>query len=95
MAEQQWEIVIRDNASEADLSLGIVPARTLKRLVEMLYIDLGAHDQLAYQFPAILRLVPDPAEAERVVAARRELNRLSAEAGQRIQRQLRDERQIP
>ena len=84
MAEQQWELVIRDNAAEADLSLGVVPPRILKRLVAMLYIDLGAYDQLAYQFPVILRLVPDPEEARKVAEMRRTLNEAAAEAGRRI-----------
>ena len=91
MAEQQWELVIRDNAAEADLSLGIVPPRILKRLVAMLYIDLGAYDQLAYQFPVILRLVPDPEEAHKVAEMRRTLNEAAAEAGRRIEKALKDQ----
>ena len=91
MADQQWEIVIRDNAAEADLSLGVVPPKILKRLVEMLYIDLGAYDQLAYQFPVILRLVPDPEEARKVAEMRQTLNEAAAEAGRRIAKALKDQ----
>ena len=96
MAEQQWEISYRSLPADEDVPvLSPIPPRLFARIMKDLPYDSGAIDQPSFQVMVTLRPIPDPAEAERVAAARRELNRLSAEAGQRIQRQLRDEGQIP
>lgn len=89
MAEQQWEISYRSLPADEDVPvLSPIPPRLFARIMKDLPYDSGAIDQPSFQVMVTIRPVPDPEEAVRVAETRRELNRLSAEAGRRIEKSL-------
>ena len=95
MADQKWEITLRDNAADENVPLiAEVPPRLLKRLGEMLFIDFGSELIPEYMVTVILRPVPDAEELKQRNERQRELNRLSAASGTYIAKKLKDEGQI-
>ncbi len=95
MADMKWEIVLRHNAADENVQLiAEVPPKLLKLLGEMLFIDFGSELIPEYMVTVILRPVPDAEELKQRNERQRELNRLSAEAGAKIAKKLKDEGQI-
>ena|SRR5579859_5040345 len=91
MADTEWEIVIRDPAADAYTIVFRLTAKQLAEAAKIVPMDLQSEFTPEYMLVAVLRRVPDPEEAARILAERRERDRLASEAGQRVQQMLKEQ----
>lgn len=91
-----WQIVYKDLAADEFVPIvPLVPPRLLAQITKSFQgLDLTSDPPPEIMIVCLFRQVPDPEEFKRVAEERERLNKLAAEAGARIKRQLEEQGQI-